>query len=79
MTVKNAKQAQITKTRIELFENAIREKSHYPIPDDTDPVIWEAYIRGMESQLETLRSELSEFETRTGAGDGARTHNGTEF
>lgn len=59
--IKNERQFGITQKQARHFEQAIAEAKRKAVPDDTDPVIWKAYIEGMESQLSTLEREIAEY------------------
>jgi len=59
--IKNERQFKVTQTQALRFKEAISSARTKGIPEDTDPVIWKAYIEGMESQLATLKREIEEY------------------
>lgn len=59
--IKNERQFRVTQTQASRFEAALAAARTKDVPDDTDPVIWKAYIDGMDSQLGTLKRELEEY------------------
>lgn len=59
--IKNERQLKITQKQARHFEQAIAQTKGKAVPDDTDPVIWKAYIEGMESQLSTMEREIAEY------------------
>lgn len=59
--IENDRQLVVTKVQAANFTAAIAEaRSQGPLPQ-TDPLIHAAYIVGMESQLETLKREITEY------------------
>lgn len=60
--IENFRQYDITKDQVRLFELAIIEAKNRPVPTNTDPIIHQAMIDGMESQLDDLKKQLKEFE-----------------
>ena len=60
--IKNDHQFGITKTQARRFEEALFSARAKEVPEGTDPLIWRAYIDGMESQLSTLRRQMDEYE-----------------
>lgn len=60
--IKNNHQYYITKTQIELFEDALIQCSENPCPADISPIIYQAQKEGIESQLNSLRNEIEEYE-----------------
>lgn len=59
--IKNERQFKVTQTQARSFEAALAAARAKDVPEDTDPVIWKAYIDGMDSQLGTLKRELEEY------------------
>ncbi|SFW99805.1 protein of unknown function [Paracoccus pantotrophus] len=60
--IKNERQYKVTKSSIENFHKAIAAARERDVPEGTQPVMWQAYIDGMLSQLETLEREVREYE-----------------
>lgn len=61
--IKNQRQYATTKKQVGLFQDALAQWSENSRPADVDPIIHRAQRDGLESQLDTLRSELGEYET----------------
>lgn len=61
--IKNQRQYAITSKQVKLFEEALTRWSPESAPAGMEPVIHQAQRDGLESQLESLRTQLSEFET----------------
>jgi Zn-dependent peptidase ImmA (M78 family)/transcriptional regulator with XRE-family HTH domain len=59
--IKNERQFAVTQNQLRSFETALASARTKNVPEDTDPVIWKAYIEGMDSQLGTLKRELEEY------------------
>ena len=59
--IENKHQLNITLEQARRFEVAISDTMSAAPPVGTDPVIWEAYIAGMRSQLATLEGEISDY------------------
>jgi transcriptional regulator with XRE-family HTH domain/Zn-dependent peptidase ImmA (M78 family) len=59
--IKNERQFGVTQSQARSFEEVLAAARAKDVPEDTDPVIWKAYIDGMESQLGTLKRELEEY------------------
>lgn len=60
--ITNERQRRITAAQIKRFEDAIARAQAAGAPDDVDPLVYQAMIAGMESQLGDLRTELREYE-----------------
>ncbi len=52
-----SKRLSVTRSCIGHFERSISRLKVMDVPSDTDPIIWDACIRSMESQLESLSRE----------------------
>ncbi|WP_299808960.1 XRE family transcriptional regulator [uncultured Roseibium sp.] len=59
--IKNERQFGVTQNQARNFEAAIAEAKGKKVPQDTDPLLWKAYIEGMESQLTTMQREIAEY------------------
>ncbi|MCX5493486.1 XRE family transcriptional regulator [Kaistia dalseonensis] len=59
--IKNERQLGITQKQARRFEEAIADARHRDAPENTHPIMWKAYIDGMESQLSTLQREIDEY------------------
>lgn len=59
--IKNDHQFGVTKTQARRFEEALATARAKEVPEGTDPVIWNAYIDGLDSQLSTLHRQLQEY------------------
>lgn len=57
------KRMSVTLDRIEKFAASIVAARSSERPQDVDPVIWNAQIAGMESTLQSLRSEYEDLKT----------------
>jgi transcriptional regulator with XRE-family HTH domain len=60
--IKNDRQYRLTKTQARTFESAISELTSQTLPRGTDPKLAEIQKAALESQLEELNSEVSEYE-----------------
>ena len=59
--IKNDRQFGITQNQIRGFGEALTAARAKDVPEGTDPVIWQAYLDGMESQIETMTHEVEEY------------------
>lgn len=64
--IENIKQYYITKRWIEVFQESIDQSKFYleTAPENIDPLLVEIQLAAMEGQLETLREEVREWETK---------------
>ena len=60
--IKNQRQYSHSKKQAEQFCEALQHAKSQPRADDVHPRMHQVYIEGLESQLQTLQREISEFE-----------------
>jgi transcriptional regulator with XRE-family HTH domain len=59
--IKNQRQYAVTLKQLPDFENEIAALENGACPSDVDPIIFQAQLEGMKSQLLTLKRELAEY------------------
>lgn len=62
--IEDDKQLGITLGWIGEFERNLEQAKRVTPPDGVDPVIWDAHVAGMQSQLETMRRQVAEYRAR---------------
>jgi DNA-binding XRE family transcriptional regulator len=69
--IKNERQYRITKAQAQRFEQALMDLANCTeIQKQENPILFEAQISALQSQLDDLREELTEYESLANHGNG---------
>jgi len=61
--IKNERQYHITKTQVQKFEQALSQAVELAeVKQQENPLLWEAQVSALESQLDDLKEEVREYE-----------------
>lgn len=60
--IKNQRQYSLTKNNVVMFTDALARLKEEECPNDVDPLMFKAQFDGIESQLNTLLTEIEEYE-----------------